>query len=405
MQRHGSTATSPDGDVLHSDGGSSTVRRFRGRVADELAVRVRAGRAAGDVARAFESAYREVTRVLRGFGGSLDNVECETLYLRHAPRDLPVITEVRRRVVHDALGQAAGAPPLACIGQAPLGPPADFELLVTALIPHTPSRYEVRDLALPMACACTGCRIAGGRLIRVGTQTVLHSGTLYGTGDPSAAQLRTMFETAERLLAAGGLGVRDIVRTWLYLRDIDRDYAVLNTERRAFFGRHGIALRPASTGVQGIPAGERHACAMRFLAIRAEGGLERSAISAPCLNEAWSYGADFSRGLAVRDANKTALYISGTASIDARGRTAHAGDFAAQARRMLANVEALLARCSAGFGDVLSAVVYLKDPADEARLRTALARHGVDGFPVVTVATPLCRPDLLCETEVTAALP
>jgi hypothetical protein len=60
----------------------------------------------------------------------------------------------------------------------------------------------------------------------------------------------------------------------------------------------------------------------------------------------------------VTEANKIALHVSGTASIDERGRTAHPGDFDAQADRMLLNV-----------------------------------------------AAPICRPELECETEALAILP
>lgn len=390
--------------MQYSGGGSSVVRRFRGRIADEVAVRWSPGRVQGDVVPAFERAYRDLAGTLRGLGGSLDDVECETVYFRRIARDLPALVETRRHL-YEALGCSAGAPPLACIGQAPLQASADFELAVTAFVPHSRSPREIRDVDLSMSCPCTGCRLAGGRLIRVGTQTVLHGAILYGAGADCGEQARNMFEAAERLLAACGMGVGDVVRTWIYLRDIDRDYPVLNAARRAFFGRHGIVLRPASTGVQGTPPDGRHACGVRLLAIRADGGLERSGISVPCLNEAWTYGADFSRGLDVRDANKRALYISGTASIDAAGRTAHPGNFTAQARRMLDNIAALLGCRGATFDDLLSAVAYVRSPEDAQALRMAFEGHGLVGVPCVMVATPLCRPDLLCETEVTAALP
>jgi enamine deaminase RidA (YjgF/YER057c/UK114 family) len=62
-----------------------------------------------------------------------------------------------------------------------------------------------------------------------------------------------MFRVAESLLAEAGMSFRNVVRTWIHVRDIDRDYAALNKARREFFGRCGIERRPASTCVQGIP--------------------------------------------------------------------------------------------------------------------------------------------------------
>jgi hypothetical protein len=72
---------------------------------------------------------------------------------------------------------------------------------------------------------------------------------------------------------------------------------------------------------------------------------------------------------------------------------------------MLVNVAALLQGQGATFGDVVSAVTYLKRPADAGRLREKLHEAGLVGFPNVLVAAPICRPELLCETEVLAVLP
>ncbi len=105
-------------------------------------------------------------------------------------------------------------------------------------------------------------------------------------------------------------------------------------------------------------------------------------MSTPSLNEAWSYGADFSRGLRLTEANKVTLHISGTASIDEAGRTVHVGDFAAQVDRMLENIELLLAQQGASFGNLVSGVTYLKNPGDAPVLRSMYRERGFDSFPV-----------------------
>jgi enamine deaminase RidA (YjgF/YER057c/UK114 family) len=128
-------------------------------------------------------------------------------------------------------------------------------------------------------------------------------------------------------------------------------------------------------------------------------------MTTPTLNEACTYGADFSRGLRVTEDNKIALLISGTASVDEAGRTAHAGDFASQAGRMLLNVETLLAAQSASFQDVLSAVTYIKRPEDAPLMRRILNQRGLGDLPNAVVHAAVCRPDLLCEMEAVAALP
>ena len=178
----------------------------------------------------------------------------------------------------------------------------------------------------------------------------------------------------------------------------------LNKARREFFRRCGIERRPASTGVQGMPFPEAHDFSMRLHAVKSSGPLEDHAMSTPALNEAWSYGADFSRGLRLAEANKVTLYVSGTASIDEAGRTVHAGNFEAQADRMLDNIASLLAQQGATFENLVSGVTYLKNPSDAPMLQSMCRQRGFDGFPCALVEAALCRPELLCETEAVAML-
>jgi enamine deaminase RidA (YjgF/YER057c/UK114 family) len=71
---------------------------------------------------------------------------------------------------------------------------------------------------------------------------------------------------------------------------------------------------------------------------------------------------------------------------------------------MLVNIAALLEGQGANFGDVVSAITYLKYPADARRLREKIHAAGFEGFPHALVAAPICRPDLLCETEALAVI-
>jgi enamine deaminase RidA (YjgF/YER057c/UK114 family) len=242
-------------------------------------------------------------------------------------------------------------------------------------------------------------------VVRVGERTSLHTTNLYGAGGDAFEQAASMFREAERLLDRCGMGFRDVVRTWIHLRDIERDYGALNRARREFFRRHRIEPMPASTGIQGVPFPAAHDVSLRLHAVRSNRPLDITPMSTPTLNEAWSYGADFSRGLSVTEANQVALYVSGTASLDAAGKTVHVGDFAAQVDRMLHNVASLLAQRGAGFGHLVSGVVYLRDPGDAPALRALCRQRGFEGFPCALVEARLCRPELLCETEAVALLP
>ncbi|MEM9177606.1 MAG: RidA family protein, partial [Myxococcota bacterium] len=245
-----------------------------------------------------------------------------------------------------------------------------------------------------------GSAVALRRAVAGGAR--LDCAALFGAGDDALAQTRSAFERAEALLEAAGMTFGDVVRTWIHLRDIDRDYDALNAGRRAFFTSRGLASPPASTGIGGGPSAPDRALCLGFEAVRRPGTPRPLVLHAPTLNEAPEYGADFVRGLRVEAGNVSTLHVSGTASVDEAGRTAHPGDFDAQAERMLRNVRALLEGQGADFGDVVSAITYLKHRADADRLRAALAAAGFEGFPHALVEAPVCRPDLLCETEAIA---
>lgn len=82
-----------------------------------------------------------------------------------------------------------------------------------------------------------------------GTASVDEDGKSVHIGD-FRAQTRRMFKNVTALLARGGAAWGDVVRTWYYLRDIDRDYAVFNEERTAFYREVGLDPLPASTGIE-----------------------------------------------------------------------------------------------------------------------------------------------------------
>jgi enamine deaminase RidA (YjgF/YER057c/UK114 family) len=383
---------------------AAVLRRFTGPEADELAILCRPEGRGADAVQQAEAAYRALAALLVGQQASFRDLTCETLFLRDVRRELPLVLGARSRVLTD-LGQSAGAPRPAFIGQAPVGPGTRFELSASAVVPRHRDAWSVRDVRAAAACACEGCAGSGARLVRLGGQLSLQTTNVYGSGGGAFEQAWDMFCAAERLLDQCGMGFRDVVRTWIHLRDIGRDYEVLNKARREFFQHRGIERRPASTGVQGIPFPDAHDFSISLHALQSPGPLAVAPMSAASLNEAWSYGADFSRGLRVAEANGVRLYVSGTASIDEAGQTAHADDFEAQADRMLDNISSLLARQGAGFENLVSGVTYLRNPGDAPVLRSICRQRGFDGFPCALVEAPLCRPELLCEAEVVAMLP
>jgi len=379
------------------------LARVEGPEAREVFLACRPPDASGDAGEQAQAIYRAILDVLAEEGGSFASVVGERVFHSDLRADVVSVRAARLRVLAGA-GAAAHRPATTEVEQPPLDRHARLAVAVHAVLPkRRPLRIDAVEAA--PACGCSECAASHGLRVCIGDEQQLHVGALYGAGADAHAQALAAFAAAERLLERAGMAFRDVVRTWIHLRDIDRDYDDLNRARRAFFEARGIDPAPASTGIGGGPAPAEHDLCLGLYAVRSADSPVRVAMSAPTLNEATSYGSDFARGIRVDEANKVALHVSGTASIDETGRTAHPDDFEAQVDRMLVNVAALLEGQGAAFRDVVSAITYLKRPADADRLRAKLGDAGFAGFPNVVVAAPICRPELLCETEVLAVRP
>ena len=142
--------------------------------------------------------------------------------------------------------------------------------------------------------------------------------------------------------------------------------------------------------------------------------VQRRAITAhQVLNEAFAYArpSSFARGIRFDPGQTSMLLISGTASVDEAGLTAHVGDFRAQLWRTYRNIAALLAAEGATWHDVVRTTCYLRDIERDYRdfneVRTAFFEWlGLDPLPASTgVQARLCREDLLVEIEAIAVVP
>lgn len=350
-----------------------------------------------------EAIYSALCDALAAAGGSYSAVVAETVFLRDLRVNLGPVRAARSAVVSSCNGLHHD-PARSEIEQPPLDGHACLEVLVHAVVPHRPTA-RIESIEATSTRSRTDGAPARAVLLRLGDEFRLHAGGLYGAGANAYQEALAMFGQAEQLLQQAGMSFRDVVRTWIYLRHMERDYPALNRARREFYTARRIHPAPASTGIHAGLISSEHDFALALYAVHSGRPIVRTAMSSRTLNEAPEYGADFTRGLKVVETNRVALHVSGTASVDEQGRTAHAGDLDAQADRMLVNIAALLEGRGADFGDVVSAVTYLKHPADAARLRRRLRDAGFAGFPHVLVAADICRADLLCETEALAVLP
>lgn len=88
-------------------------------------------------------------------------------------------------------------------------------------------------------------------LLISGTASIDELGKTVHVGD-IRGQTRRTFHNIAALLASEGATWHDVVRTTCYLRDIERDYAIFNEERTAFYKEQRLDPLPASTGIQAV---------------------------------------------------------------------------------------------------------------------------------------------------------
>lgn len=196
-----------------------------------------------------------------------------------------------------------------------------------------------------------------------------------------------------------------LVRTWIYVADIDTNYSSVVKARNDIFSRHGLTPEThfiASTGIGGYSAIRQAKVAIDFLTYPDIKEHDKKYLQAlNHLNPTHEYGVAFERGTRVNIGDEQEYFISGTASIDKNGSVLHIGDVKAQAIRLLDNIEALLKDGEATLEDVNYFVIYLRDPSDYSIVDEYM-QNRFPRTPRVIVYAKICRPEWLIEMECTA---
>ncbi len=222
-------------------------------------------------------------------------------------------------------------------------------------------------------------------------------------------QTRLLLNDYVMLLATRGCTLaNDCIRTWLFVQNVDVNYAGMVKARREVFMTQGLTEKThyiASTGIEGRHADPSVLVTMDAYTVKGLLPGQVRFLHAPThLNPTYEYGVTFERGTAVAYGDRRQIFLSGTASIDNRGKIVAPGDVVGQARRMMENIQALLAEAGATLEDVMQAIVYLRDPSDYPVVSGFLSSE-YPGWPCLFVHAPVCRTGWLCETECIAVVP
>jgi chorismate lyase/3-hydroxybenzoate synthase len=203
-----------------------------------------------------------------------------------------------------------------------------------------------------------------------------------------------------------------LLRVWNYLPQINVDthgmerYRQFNSARRSALvasGRDVTGNVPAACALGSVSGSP---LVIYFLASRKAPTVIENPRQLSAYEYPPQYGPKpaFSRASVLREASRSILFISGTASIVGH-QTVHAGDVVAQTRETLVNIEALLGEANRVSGaprfglETLAYKVYVRNSADlpliQSQLHTALGREA----QVVYLQADICRQDLLVEIE------
>jgi enamine deaminase RidA (YjgF/YER057c/UK114 family) len=260
------------------------------------------------------------------------------------------------------------------------------------------------------ACLQTGMDVSANLPSSSGLYSVRHGkylhlwkGAAVNPGDDSGTQMNALLENyIDQLKAYHCTLAENCIRTWIFVQDIDVNYAGIVKARRELFTENGLTEKThyiASTGINGRHADPKALVAFDAYAVKGlENGQIRFLQAKSHLNPTCEYGVTFERGTCIRYGDRRHVFISGTASIDNQGNVVHEGDICKQTIRMIENVKTLLREAECETNDIAYIITYLRDMADYTVTENILKNYFPE-IPILILLAPICRPGWLVEME------
>jgi enamine deaminase RidA (YjgF/YER057c/UK114 family) len=241
--------------------------------------------------------------------------------------------------------------------------------------------------------------------VRGANYDLLLSGNFSGYGElDSHQQTNEIFSSYNQLLNDHGMTLlKNAVRTWIYVRDIDNHYMGMVRSRVDYFDEQGLNKSTryiASTGIEAKLENVNSLVSMDALAISNLASAQIVRMEAlDNMSPTNLYGVTFERGSRIDFGDRSHFHISGTASIDAEGNVVHPGDVTRQTLRAIENIKALLAPHGASLTDMAYLIVYVRNITEVTDVSKVLAQVVPAETPVILVEGTVCRPAWLVEIE------
>lgn len=244
---------------------------------------------------------------------------------------------------------------------------------------------------------------------------MLHS--IHGLKDSSMDyynQTLEMFGKADDILKENGFEFRNVVRTWVYLQEISKQYDAFNNARNLKFREFGLipneldnnlyeqVYMPASTGIECYNTFQASGVMDLFaikkkqssnIIIESENGNKQKS--------AYRYGSAFSRSMIIKDEANKYIYLSGTASINKKGETVYIDDIKNQLEMTGSVIKALIKEEDYDFNDLCEGTVFLKKADYLSDYREYCQKNELWEMPCIITLANVCREDLLFEMDAT----
>lgn len=221
--------------------------------------------------------------------------------------------------------------------------------------------------------------------------------------ESSYEQTNAIFNKYNSLLNENNICLKDnVIRTWIYVQNVDSNYFGVVNSRRKLFIKHGLTEKTnyiSSTGIEGRFNNPRVKVTMDSYAVS---GVKKENIkflsALEYLNPTQEYGVTFERATSVDYGDRRHIFISGTASIDKKGDVIHLGDVYSQMLRAIQNIEALLKDADANLDNLSHIIIYLRDFTEKEIVEKYIKKR-FPQLPYNLVLAAVCRPSWLIEIE------
>jgi len=229
---------------------------------------------------------------------------------------------------------------------------------------------------------------------------------LGGLANYTKKDAKSLFQIIESELNRIDMNFTNVARTWFYLNDLISWYDEFNKDRSDHFEAANVLknMIPASTGISASNNENSNLLSSVFSIKSKDDNIKIYTVVSPLQCPALDYKSSFSRAVEIDHPDYRQLIISGTASIDPEGNTAHIGDIYKQISLTMEVVKAILNSRNMIWENVTKGIVYFKDIENIKTFNDYCENNNINELPLAMLKADICREELLFEIEMDAVV-